>query len=537
MRDQFERVQLKTIFGVVAALIAGGWLQADPGVCAVSNSAFVSSFTPGTLSPVCAGDSSVAPGSLIIVAGDGLGPVIEEHSAAFPLRTTLSGTSVRLAVAGTDVDAFLLSAQKNRIEAMVPSKTPVGDGVLVVTHNGIAGAPHKIQVVDRDFQIYVHSPLSIAQNVSADGTVQSNTFSEPVKPGQLLILWGTGLGAVPGDEASGPVPSSASGMGIEVMLGLQRARVLYAGRSGCCAGLDQIVIETPAGIEGCSVPAVVRPLPANFGGSCPTVAVASRGGCSDPHGMPEVVRQQFAAKGGGKIGRIVLGSYGWSPDGVSAYFTRFGNSYTIPAGTCGYPPPSGSLSGSSDSFYWDAGPELNLSGNSVKLMVPQDLDDFNSALGSFYQRAFTTSDLLVGAYTIDNGNGGPDIAPFRFDFQIDGPSFEWTNRSALTAQIGQDLNLTWTAGTSAEGYVMLQGTFLTFETDPNGYGLGGFQCLERTDKGRFTVPGWLISKGGAEVLDVQIQPFKRQELRAPGLDFGEFLQVSKPEFQRLTFTN
>src|SRR5690348_2723651 len=89
----FREGKMKTIFGVVAALIAGGWLQADPGVCAVTNSAFVSSFTPGTFNPVCAVDSSVAPGSLIIVAGDGLGPDIEAHSAAFPLGTTLSGTS------------------------------------------------------------------------------------------------------------------------------------------------------------------------------------------------------------------------------------------------------------------------------------------------------------------------------------------------------------------------------------------------------------------------------------------------------------
>src|SRR5262249_16259784 len=70
--------------------------------------------------------------------------------------------------------------------------------------------------------------------------------------------WGTGLGAVDGDEASRPLPSAITVPGLEVLVGGVAAKVVYAGRSGCCAGVDQIIIEAPPGVEGCNVAVKVR---------------------------------------------------------------------------------------------------------------------------------------------------------------------------------------------------------------------------------------------------------------------------------------
>jgi uncharacterized protein (TIGR03437 family) len=44
----------------------------------------------------------------------------------------------------------------------------------------------------------------------------------------------------------------------EVYVGGKRAAVTYKGRSGCCAGIDQIVFTVPEGVEGCYVPVVVK---------------------------------------------------------------------------------------------------------------------------------------------------------------------------------------------------------------------------------------------------------------------------------------
>ena len=45
---------------------------------------------------------------------------------------------------------------------------------------------------------------------------------------------------------------------VEVYVGGKRADVTYRGRSGCCAGIDQIVFTVPQGVEGCYVPVVVK---------------------------------------------------------------------------------------------------------------------------------------------------------------------------------------------------------------------------------------------------------------------------------------
>jgi hypothetical protein len=40
--------------------------------------------------------------------------------------------------------------------------------------------------------------------------------------------------------------------------GNKQAKVTYAGRSGCCVGVDQIAFEMPAGVQGCYVNVAVK---------------------------------------------------------------------------------------------------------------------------------------------------------------------------------------------------------------------------------------------------------------------------------------
>ncbi|MCP4963934.1 MAG: hypothetical protein GY926_01730, partial [bacterium] len=62
------------------------------------------------------------------------------------------------------------------------------------------------------------------------------------------------------------------------------ANVVYKGRSGCCSGIDQIVFEVPAGVEGCYVPLIVKT--GNVVSNFTTLAVASSGNaCEDEHGL------------------------------------------------------------------------------------------------------------------------------------------------------------------------------------------------------------------------------------------------------------
>jgi uncharacterized protein (TIGR03437 family) len=516
--------------------VTGGCLHAQPNVCWVINSAFFTSFTPEARLPVCSPDLAVAaPGSLITLMGTGLGPPAAENAEGFPLRTKVGGTSARLITGGVTIELPVLSAQQNVVQAMLPSRTPIGDGVLVASVDNVPSAPYRIRVVQREFHAFRRGPLSRAENLSADGVSQPNDFTTPVRPGQSLVLYGTGLGAVDGDEIAGPIRSATSGDGVEVSLGLKSARVSYAGRSDCCAGTDQITVETPLRIEGCTVPLLVRFSPegpvADFG----NVAIAERGGCSDSNSMSKPVRRRVAAGSGGRIGSISLGLDGWNGDGLHASFTRFGNHFAIPPGTCGYP-PSTYLPGPNGNNYWDAGPGIELSGASAGPVVAVPDEDHNDALGSFYGRSFTASDLEAGSYTISNGQGGANVGPFQIKFTVAPPVLQWTNRGDLSSiQPGQDLTINWITTAADDEYVAISGTFLSFTSDPNGYGYGGFTCLERAEKGTFTVPGWLAWRAesvNAQVLDLELEHFRRQEFTAPGLDFGDFQQKLKFEAQR-----
>ncbi len=85
---------------------------------------------------------------------------------------------------------------------------------------------------------------------------------------------------------------------MEILVGGVQARRVYAGRSPCCSGLDQVIFELPNNAPaGCTVPLVVRVdgVYSNLG----DVSISSDGSqCTDP-----------AGGGGTKFCRE--GTYGW----------------------------------------------------------------------------------------------------------------------------------------------------------------------------------------------------------------------------------
>src|SRR5262249_21738715 len=100
--------------------------------------------------------------------------------------------------------------------------------------------------------------------------------------GDTLILWGTGLGPVDGDDASG------SGLGqnepdipVTVWVGGVQATIAYQGRSGCCIGEDQLGLTVPDDAPtGCAVPPVVQI--GNFVSNSTVVPIANAGRSCTP---------------------------------------------------------------------------------------------------------------------------------------------------------------------------------------------------------------------------------------------------------------
>jgi len=480
-------------FAVAAAL------QAQPQVNGVSNDA----------NRVCC--DTITPGSVFAAFGFNLGR--SAAAGGFPLREELAGTSVRVTVGGTTVAALMLESTEGlRVRAILPSHTPVGAGVLTVTYNGRTSTPRQIRVVRRQFGIF-HS----FSNVNSVADWQNNSPTAAARPGQLVALWGTGLGPVAGDEAGGPLPQAFDLPDLEVLVGDKPVRVLYAGRSGCCAGVDQIVFEAPAGVEGCYVPVVVRFLDAGEDSNYATLSIARDGGsCSDPFGLPAVLQE--------KQGRLRIGH-------MRAWSAAFG------LGTAHVLPPFGTCNewggGGIGQPNLDAGPVLNFR-TPHGLIVLQRPRPIPGHFQSYYLPGDPGPPLDPGEYSIDNGEGGTDVGPFQTTFNVPALSFTWSNRDSLSAaRRSEAIRVTWSGGDPTQGYVLISGSFRIYSEDVGIYeGLGGFLCTERADKGSFSIPLHVLwrarvplesRQGAPTFLDLSVGFQAHHRFEAPGLDLAEFL--------------
>ena len=248
----------------------------------------------------------IAQGSLFVVYGTDLGPATLQQASSFPIPTVLAGTSIQISMSGGTYNAPMIYTSASQIAAILPSSVPVGNGMLTVTYNGSAllnsGLP--IHVVQSAFGIFTVTSNGAGPGVIQDVNNRLLTFAQPAHAGDTVVLWGTGLGPVNGAEAAGPLPGNV--FTPEVFVGNQAATVQYAGRSGCCAALDQIVIQIPQNVQGCFVPLTVRTN--GFVSNFVSLPIAPAGmACSDPIGFSPDLLTKAASGSGASVAAIALG--------------------------------------------------------------------------------------------------------------------------------------------------------------------------------------------------------------------------------------
>ena len=216
-------------------------------------------------------NSGIAQGSIFVIAGSGLGPAKLTPATTFPLPTTkgLGGVTVQI-LTPTSTYAVLLWVRDDYIAAVLPSTVPVGPQRLTVTYNGETSSPVPFNVVAGSVGLLSQSSNGTGPGLITDAT---KTFvnndirtilvnpTNSAKPGDTLILWATGVGPVSWNEATTPPaspPNLEKSVAATVYIGEQVVTPTFAGRSGCCAGLDQIQFEVPKNtVTGCQVPIAV----------------------------------------------------------------------------------------------------------------------------------------------------------------------------------------------------------------------------------------------------------------------------------------
>jgi len=454
--------------------------------------------------------SGIAQGSIFTILGNNLGPASCANPTDLPLPTQLCNVTLSVTVNGTSVAPYIYDMfYGTYISAILPSLTPTGTGTITVTYNNQTSAAYPIQVVTSAFGTFTTNSAGLGQASVTDANYNLNTIIHTLHPGDVGILWGTGLGPISGSDANTPPVGNIGSPTVYVgntpvaaSSGLQ-----YAGRSGYYPGLDQINFTVPSGVQGCYVPIAVSAGGAI--GNIGTIAVSAAGTntCSDSL-MGQDLVNKLASGGNVNFGYIRLEGFRLAITGISGTFHPIGDegfaSFTQftpqTASYAEYGVSSGYCTGGMDqefadlSIYLsqlDAGSTLPIAG---PLVAP---GPFTPLFPGYYQVALDTSTsfyyLSAGeSYTVA-GTGGANVGSFQVTDTMEIPTAKLSgiSSSGATFQRSSDLTVQWTGGNAAwqNGQVTIGG----YASSSDGSLLGGFQCTAPVTAQKFTIPAWVLS--------------------------------------------
>jgi uncharacterized protein (TIGR03437 family) len=510
-----------------AGLSSAVFLAAAPALTGVYNAA---SWLPPDLP-----NSGVAQGAIFTVIGTGLGPSTLQQALSYPLPTTqgLGGTTMQVQVGGVTETCIMIYTVATAAAAILPSATPLGSGTLTLSYQG-AKSSIAIQVIAADFGTFTLNEGGTGPGVFTDDSYNPITMINPAHPGENLILWGSGLGAVTGDEAEPPQQVDL-GTGVQVLVENQPAAVLYGGR-GSSPGLDQINFVVPAGANGCKVSVAVTVK--GVTGNVTTISVAPAGQttCGDTFNALTANNLQKAITSGSlNIGFVELSRIAGENDTLASAFLSYPlNSLIRSYG--GTPAPSiGSclayeILGSSLEFtdpiqpsYLDAGPQLAITG-------PGGTKTISATSTGYYSATLATEPSVYiepGPYTVGNGAGGVNVGPFNWGSTL--PASVVPTNIPASVNRAQDLTLTWTGGSAfpVVSMIMFNGVPVTSSLNSYVYVL----CTAAGSSGSFTVPSTILGlfpSGGYGLPDkpgvsIQIAGVALNSFTvpgSPGLDSG-----------------
>ena len=212
--------------------------------------------------------ATVSPGSWISVWGRNLmppGQVARTWAAGdfqgSQLPASLNGASVT--VDGKPAAIYYVSS--SQLNVQVPDTTTQGYVGVQVSHSGgvatgsvlmQSAAPALFQAAQgAKGQLY---PAATA----ADGTPICDpavlSGSRPARPGETIVLWGTGFGATSPAEPAGTLIANPALLTqpVSATLGGETSMVVYAGLTA--AGLNQINVQVPSGLASGQYPLVLK---------------------------------------------------------------------------------------------------------------------------------------------------------------------------------------------------------------------------------------------------------------------------------------
>ncbi len=203
--------------------------------------------------------ATLAPGTLASAFGQGFAQSTAE-ATSIPLPPDLGGVSVTVG----GITAPLLFVSGTQINFQVPWTVPSGSATLQITVGGTPASPLNVTIGASQPGIFsLQSGTGQAIAVNVDGTLVAPVGSiaglttHPAKPGDTIIIYATGLGAVSPSIDTGAAAGSTLRKTVvspTVLVGGVQGQVAFSGLSPQFVGVNQINVVVP------SVPAGVVPL-------------------------------------------------------------------------------------------------------------------------------------------------------------------------------------------------------------------------------------------------------------------------------------
>jgi uncharacterized protein (TIGR03437 family) len=200
----------------------------------------------------------IAAGSWVMIEGSNLANIADPGRTWRPneilngqLPTSLDGVGVTI----DGKPAFVGFISQHQINVQAPDDTALGPVAVVVTNNGSASAPATAQLQAYAPALFQWNATNYATTTRySDGAIVSNPSAMPgsvsAKPGDTLILWGTGFGPTQPATPSGLLVTAASPAVSmpTVTVGGVSVNVIGVTISPGTVGVYQIEIQLPQSI-------------------------------------------------------------------------------------------------------------------------------------------------------------------------------------------------------------------------------------------------------------------------------------------------
>jgi len=238
-------------YGIFRLTLGAGAGSTTPTISSTAGVVNGASFQPG-----------ISPNSWITINGTNLSPVTDTWANAIvngALPTKLDGVSVSV---GSE-PAYIYYVSPTQINVLAPN---IGTGSISVTVSNANGTSSAITAISQTVQpaFFQLGTYAIATRLDYSVAVKNGTIpgvtTVPAKPGDVIVLWGTGFGetipTVPAGTVVPLAPTYNTANPVTVTVGATPATVYGAALAGGNAGLYQVAIQVPTNLSNGDYPIV-----------------------------------------------------------------------------------------------------------------------------------------------------------------------------------------------------------------------------------------------------------------------------------------